>query len=186
MAEAPDIPKTLEEMEKEITCAVCHEHYREPKILPCLHYYCIECLQRLAERVGQPVPCPECRRQAAFPLNDARQLPTPFFVHRMIDFYARMETAQGKKEALCESCSGGKAEAFCRQCTEFICSECVKSHERLKIFKGHEIASMEQLRVGGARKIPGIGGPSHKVQSARRSCQAVLLHLQPADLQGLH
>ena len=152
MAEAPDLPKTLEEMEKEITCAVCHEHYREPKILPCLHYYCIECLQRLAERVGQPVPCPECRRQAAFPLNDARQLPTPFFVHRMIDFYARMETAQGKKEALCESCSGGKAEAFCRQCTEFICSECVKSHEKMKAFKGHEIASMEQLRVGGARE----------------------------------
>ena len=152
MAEAPDIPKTLEEMEKEITCAVCHEHYREPKILPCLHYYCIECLQRLAERVGQPVTCPECQRQAAFPLNDARQLPTPFFVHRMIDFYARMETAQGKKEALCESCSGGKAEAFCRQCTEFICSECVKSHEKMKAFKGHEIASMEQLRVGGARE----------------------------------
>ena len=162
MAEAPDIPKTLEEMEKEITCAVCHEHYREPKILPCLHYYCIECLQRLAERVGQPVPCPECRRQAAFPLNDARQLPTPFFVHRMIDFYARMETAQGKKEALCESCSGGKAEAFCRQCTEFICSECVKSHGRLKIFKGHEIASVEQLRVGGARKIPVPEAPPKK------------------------
>ena len=153
MAEAPDLPKTLEEMEKEITCAVCHEHYREPKILPCLHYYCIECLQRLAEQVGQPVPCPECRRQAPFPLNDARQLPTPFFVHRMIDFYARMETAQGKKEALCESCSGGKAEAFCRQCTEFICSECVKSHEKMKAFKGHEIASMEQLQVGGARKL---------------------------------
>ena len=165
MAEAPDLPKTLEEMEQEITCAVCHEHYREPKILPCLHYYCIECLQRLAERVGQPVPCPECRRQAAFPLNDARQLPTPFFVHRMIDFYGRMETAQGKKEALCESCSGGKAEAFCRHCMEFICSKCVKYHARLKIFRGHEIASMEQLRVGGARKIPAPEAPPKKCKA---------------------
>ena len=149
-----EAPKTLEEMEQEITCAICHEHYHEPKILPCLHYYCIECLQRLAEQVGQPVPCPECRRQVAFPLNDARELPTPFFVHRMIDFYGRVETAQGKKNALCESCSGGKAEAFCRHCMEFICSKCVESHGRLKIFKGHEVASMEQLRVGGARKIP--------------------------------
>ena len=165
MAEAPDLPKTLEEMEQEITCAVCHEHYREPKILPCLHYYCVECLQRLAERVGQPVPCPECRRQAAFPLNDARQLPTPFFVHRMIDFYCRMEKAQGKKEALCESCSGGKAEAFCRHCMEFICAECVKSHGRMKAFKGHEITSMEQLRVGGARKIPAPEAPPKKCEA---------------------
>ena len=165
MAEAPDLPKTLEEMEKEITCAVCHEHYREPKILPCLHYYCIECLQRLAERVGQPLPCPECRRQASFPLNDARQLPTPFFVHRMIDFYGRMETAQGKKEALCESCSGGKAVAFCRHCMEFICSKCVKSHGRMKAFKGHEIVSMEQLRVGGARKMPPTEPPPSKCKA---------------------
>ena len=65
-----------------------------------------------------------------------------------------MEKAQGKKEALCESCSTGKASAFCRHCMEFICSECVKSHGRMKAFKGHEIASMEQLRVHGARKIP--------------------------------
>ena len=154
MAEAPDLPKTLEEMEKEITCAICHEHYREPKILPCLHYYCIECLQRLAERVGQPVPCPEYRRQTAFPLNDARKLPTPFFIHRMIDFYGRMETAQGKKEVLCESCSGRKAEAFCRHCMEFICSKCVESHGRMKVFKGptkspawssYEWAGLERL-----------------------------------------
>ena len=165
MAEAPDLPKTLEEMEQEITCSVCHEHYREPKILPCLHYYCIECLQRLAERVGQPVPCPECRRQAAFPLNDARQLPTPFFVHRMIDFYGRMEKAQGKKEALCESCSGGKAEAFCRHCMEFICAKCAEPHGRMKAFKGHEITSMEQLRVGGAMKIPAPEAPSKKCEA---------------------
>ena len=165
MAEAPDLPKTLEEMEQEITCAVCHEHYREPKILPCLHYYCIECLQRLAERVGHPVPCPECRREAAFPLNDARQLPTPFFVHRMIDFYGRMEKAQGKKEALCESCSGGKAEAFCRHCREFICAKCVKSHRRMKAFKGHEITSMEQLRVGGVRKISALEAPFKKCEA---------------------
>ena len=165
MAEAPDLPKTLEEMEQEITCAVCHEHYCEPKILPCLHYYCIECLQQLAERVGHPVLCPECRRQAAFPLNDARQLSTPFFVHRMIDFYGRMERAQGKKEALCESCSGGKAEAFCRHCMEFICAECVKSHGRMKAFVGHEITSMEQLRVGGARTIPAPEAPSKKCKT---------------------
>ena len=76
-----------------------------------------------------------------------------------------MEKARGKKEALCELCYGGKAEAFCRQCTEFICSECVKSHERMKTFKGHEIASMEQLRVGGARKIPVPEAPPKKCKT---------------------
>ena len=113
MAEAPDLPKTLEDMEKEISCSVCLGHYREPKILPCFHYYCTECLQRLAARVGQPVPCPECRKETAFPQNDARQLPTPFFVNRMIDLYSKLEKAEGKKEAICELCAlAGKPRPF--------------------------------------------------------------------------
>jgi len=38
MAEAPDVmEKGLEELEEEITCPVCQDHFREPKILPCLH-----------------------------------------------------------------------------------------------------------------------------------------------------
>ena len=43
MAEAPDpVEKGLEELEEEITYPVCQEHFRDPKILPCLHYYCKE------------------------------------------------------------------------------------------------------------------------------------------------
>ena len=83
----------------------------------------------------------------------------------MIEYYGRIETAQGKKEVLCESCSGGKAEAFCRKCKEFICSKCIESHGRMKAFKGHEIASMEQLRVGGARKIPAPEAPPTKCKT---------------------
>ena len=55
MAETPNLSKILKEMEQEITCAICHEHYHEPKMLPCLHYYyCIECLQRLAMQASWP------------------------------------------------------------------------------------------------------------------------------------
>ena len=37
MAEAPDVvEKGLEELEEEITCPVCQEHFREPRILPSL------------------------------------------------------------------------------------------------------------------------------------------------------
>ena len=51
MAEALDIvEKGLEELE-EITCPICQGHFREPKILPCLHY-CKECVQQLALRAG--------------------------------------------------------------------------------------------------------------------------------------
>ena len=155
MAHAPDPKpiKTADEIEKEITCAICHDRYQDPKILPCLHYFCADCLQRLA-RVGQPVPCPECRREATF--DDVRALLTPFFVNRMIGLQERVEKAEGRAEALCELCkSRGKAEAFCRQCALFVCGRCVNTHDNLAstTFRGHVVVTLEQLSVGGARDV---------------------------------
>ena len=64
-----------------------------------------------------------------------------------------MEKAEGKVEALCEQCSGGKATAFCRHCTEFICEECVKIHQKLKVFKGHKVTGLEELKKRETKEI---------------------------------
>ena len=47
-----------------------------------------------------------------------------------------------------------KAEAFCRQCTEFICNDCVKLHSVLKMFTGHKIVTLQELKEGGVKTIP--------------------------------
>ena len=65
-----------------------------------------------------------------------------------------MEKAEGKVEVVCEMCSGAKAAAFCRHCTDFICNDCVKSHRKLKVFTGHQVVTLEELKVGGAKQIP--------------------------------
>ena len=71
----------------------------------------------------------------------------------MKEVHAKLEKVQGKVEAKCEMCSGGVATAFCRHCVDFICAECVKSHQRLKVFTGHEISTLDELKEGGARNI---------------------------------
>ena len=142
-------------VEDEITCPVCQDHFQEPKILPCCHYYCKQCIQKLAVRAGayQPFLCPECRSYTLLPQNDPNQLPTAFFVNRMKELHTKMEKAHGKVEALCEQCSGGKATAFCRHCTEFICEECVKGHQKMKVFAGHKVTSLEELKKGESKEI---------------------------------
>jgi len=72
----------------------------------------------------------------------------------MNKLHAKMEKAQGKVEAACEMCSGAKAEAFCRQCTEFICSNCVRSHRKMKVFAAHKVMTLQELKEGGAKEIP--------------------------------
>ena len=148
-----EIKKGVEDLEREITCPVCQDHFQEPKILPCCHVYCKGCVQKLAWRAGanQPFACPECRSDTFLPQNDPDQLTTAFFVNRLIELHSKMEKAHGKVEALCELCAGNKATAFCRQCAEFICDKCTEAHHRMKTFAGHKVSTLEELKEGGAK-----------------------------------
>ena len=157
-ARDPDrvVKKGVEDLEKEITCAICHDHYTEPKVLPCCHYYCKQCLHHLTlrEGLGKPFSCPECRKDTTLPEGGLDNLPTAFFVNRMKEVHSKLELAHGKVEAKCEMCSEDKAEAFCRQCTKFICADCVKSHKKMKAaFSGHKVSTLDELREGGAQDI---------------------------------
>ena len=148
--------KTLKELEKEITCSVCQEYYAEPKVLPCLHYYCKECVHRLALRTAsnKPFSCPECRKETTLPEGGVEELRTAFFINRLKSNFSALERVHGKIEVRCEGCnSGSKAEAFCRHCAVFICKDCVLSHKKLKVFSSHEVASLEDLKQGRAKQI---------------------------------
>ena len=150
MAEpAESVEKSVEELEKEITCAVCRSHYDEPKVLPCCHYYCKKCIYSLALKTGldKPFSCPECRKDITLPRGSVDNLPTTFFVNRLKQVHSKLEKAHGKMDAKCELCSETKAEAFCNQCTSLICADCVKSHRKMKTFAGHKVSSLDELKT---------------------------------------
>ena len=177
MAEGRDgvVEKGVKDLEEEITCAICHEYYTEPKVLPCCHYYCKQCLHQLTLRKGadKPFSCPECRKDTTLPEGGLDNLPTAFFVNRMKEVHSKLELAHGKVEAKCEMCSEDKAEAFCRQCTKFMCADCAKSHLKMKkAYPGHKVSTLDELREGGAEDII-IQEPSFK------SCD---VHKQPMNV----
>ena len=154
MAEKKDF--SVKDLEDEITCAICHEHYQEPKVLSCCHYYCKQCIHRLALRTGldKPFSCPECRKDTTLPQGGVDNLQAAFFVNRLKQVHSKLERATGEVEAKCEMCSlSGKAKAFCRHCMMFICAECVKQHKNLKVFSGHKTSSLDKLKEGGEREF---------------------------------
>ena len=165
MAEGPDPrEKPLEELEKEITCAVCHGFYQKAKLLPCNHYYCSTCIEKMAARSGggPPFDCPECRKETSLPAGGVAGLQPAFFVERIKDLHGKMVRAEGKVEALCEQCAGEKSVAVCRQCAEFICGDCVAIHKKIRVFAGHVVASLEDLKKGGVKNIPLKEAPARK------------------------
>ena len=157
MAESVSVEeKSLEELESEITCPICQEYYTEPKVLPCLHYYCKKCILKLALRTqsGKSFHCPECRCEATLPEGGVGNLKTAFFANRLKSKVTTLQRAHGKVEVKCELCiTSSNAEAFCRQCSCFVCNECVQAHSKFRCFFGHKIASLEDLKHGRAKPI---------------------------------
>ena len=157
---------TLQQLEKEITCAVCQEHYTEPKVLPCLHYYCKKCILKLAHTTGSKhsFSCQECQEESTLPEGGVDKLKTAFFVNRFKFNFSVLQRVYGKVEVMCEECteSGEKAEAFCHQCAVFICRECARQHKRMKSFSSHEVVSLEDLKQGRAREIATKEPPTKK------------------------
>ena len=47
----------------------------------------------------------------------------------------------------------GVAMAFCRQCVEFICDKCTEAHQRMKIFSGHKLSTLKELKQSGASDV---------------------------------
>ena len=151
------VEKTLEDQEKEVTCGVCQEHYTDPKILPCLHYYCKQCILRLALRTGKdkPFSCPECRKDTTLPEGGVEEFKSAFLINRLKSMYAKHKKALSK-QVQCEICTNTEAlaEAFCQQCDKYSCKNCVDQHSVMKaVFEGHEIVPIDQLQKIKAKEL---------------------------------
>ena len=49
-------------VEEHLTCSVCLETFKDPKVLPYLHLYCHQCIVNLVKSANSnTIDCPECR-----------------------------------------------------------------------------------------------------------------------------
>ena len=131
MAES-EMMKSQNELEKEITCAVCQEHYVEPKLLPCHHYFCKQCIKRLVLKTGpgKAFSCPECRQEVSLE-KDVEELQSAFFINRLkptIEKIHELFSVNGCSFEICRE-HNQKLKNFCFDCSLLLCSECVvKKH----------------------------------------------------------
>ena len=156
----------LEKIAQQVICPICMDIYRHPKALSCLHTYCKECVQSLVHRRSkdQEITCPQCRKAVPVTGNNVDNLPTVFFVNELIDIYNAMKQASENVEIACQNCSEGKAVAFCQSCNEkglFICIKCEGAHKQMKVFTGHKMVSLVELKQGSLIHLPSKKTPTY-------------------------
>ncbi|XP_066305418.1 tripartite motif-containing protein 2-like [Branchiostoma lanceolatum] len=134
--------------ERFLTCPVCLLHFRDPRVLPCLHTFCRECLQEWATK-QQPLECPTCRTQVSLPDQGVDGLKINFYVNNLLDFAAVKKGAgPGVPCQVCEGREEG-ARSWCVQCAVLLCESCANTHRRFPAMKGHQIVTQENLEASG-------------------------------------
>ena len=130
------------------TCGICNSSFSEsaPKILPCLHTFCTNCVSKtgtestltVSLRVAPSTTfcCPYCKVQYAEAI--IKKLPLNFSVACLVQILSR-------KPSTCQSCEDTDSftNALCYDYPCFLCDDCMKSHARQK--KDHKVRLLSEI-----------------------------------------
>ncbi|XP_034557925.1 nuclear factor 7, ovary-like isoform X2 [Notolabrus celidotus] len=129
----------LEEM---LTCPICQDIFKDPRLLPCGHSMCMVCLEGMVDHSSVlPFRCPDCRGyfgqvvgvQKSYTLSGIAE-----------DFRVNKKREDERtKSVYCDFCLDDKtlANKTCLKCEVSMCEEHVKSHQELQVFTGHALVN---------------------------------------------
>uniref|UniRef100_A0A8K9USP6 RING-type E3 ubiquitin transferase n=1 Tax=Oncorhynchus mykiss TaxID=8022 RepID=A0A8K9USP6_ONCMY len=128
-----------------LVCSICLDHYHNPKVLPCLHTFCENCLQNYIPPESLTLSCPVCRQTSILPEKGVSALQNNFFITNLMEVLQRdpecsrleacsvlesVNAAAAGKPLCCPNHEGKVMEFYCESCETAMCLECTKGEHR--------------------------------------------------------
>ena len=123
-------------------CSICMEVYTDPRVLPCGHTFCRQCIVASGRLVFNwhgiffVLACPVCRKELKLPHNEVADLPKNFALLDMPE----------PKELPSEACSGDVVKAatvYCVECEHKLCRDCEKEHKKSDVTRRHQTVDVD-------------------------------------------
>lgn len=133
----------IKEIAKHLNCTICGNLIRSPKLLPCLHSFCQQCLEDLARKDGV-FNCPQCQTEIQVSNDEVKSLPNNCFLDNMLDI--ALLNSSDTQPVPCTNCDlNATAKSRCIDCGEFLCGDCYNVHKRIRQTKEHRILTIKEL-----------------------------------------
>ena len=190
-----DIKTLLDNLHDEVSCSVCMCTFTDPKQLPCLHSFCLHCLNGIQRTSGVhgKITCPECRRQFQIPgSGNPSELPTNFRINSLLDVLAIKKC--GIASVKCGNCDKRSAHSlYCFQCCSFWCKECILAHNMVRANKEHktlELKDFQDQDIEAVLKRPALcqkkGHEKEELKLFCRVCKVAICNICCVTLHEGH
>ncbi|KAI8489146.1 hypothetical protein Bbelb_331310 [Branchiostoma belcheri] len=122
-----------QEIQEELSCSICLELFTRPKMLPCQHTFCQDCLQ---DQVGvqKAFQCPTCQLLVKVPSQGVAGLPDNNLVTILCGRLRKQSAVLAPEETKREQPQSGnrcsvhpteELKLYCKQCQVPVCNECL-------------------------------------------------------------
>ena len=133
----------------ETECSVCHELFKDPKLLPCAHVLCRGCLLSWLSSSSQP-HCPVCRAALSPPQQQGLGQGGPEqLLHSLPDDVAMASLVHSvrvlQQDTPCGGCRKATAAYTCLHCGDLLCQACTETHSNLKATRDHRVQDLSSL-----------------------------------------
>lgn len=158
-------------MDDRFLCALCLDRFTDPRILPCAHTFCRDCLESyLTKKVGSTRPktkydCPLCRETNILPPGGVGGVKKNFYLEEMVK----------PGYPSCEVHPKEDLRFYCNVCKKAVCRDCkIVSHE------GHETDMIDNVAAVMKTKL------NEQLNSAEISINVSEMEVRQNLEQGLN
>ena len=146
------ITTNSEVINKAIICHLCSKPFDDPRILSCLHSFCLQCLHHEIEKSGsqQMFQCSICEQNTSIPVGGASVVPQNLHLGFEVEVAGYMSKMVNNSEVCCDECvdgCNGLAVVFCCMCRQFLCKVCRDYHSSSRRFSKHKIVLLDQAEA---------------------------------------
>ena len=137
------------------TCELCSLHFSDPRILPCLHSFCYECLSKHFDERKSGHSCPTCNEAFEVLDGNIEALPVDLHGNYVAEVAEYEEKVKNQSGVNCDRCivsSESVAVKFCCNCCKFLCNWCTQDHTRRQKTHKHELIEVGEKKQGESEK----------------------------------
>jgi len=139
-------------------CSICTEVFTDPRVLPCIHTFCLNCLMNYGKdkHPGDDMACSLCRKEFTIPDDGFSGIQKNFFMEKLVSarkLSAGEEAGQREDDSIpCDVCSNEAvlsampATKHCLQCQQNYCDHCSQSHTKIKATVNHVMMPIDRRK----------------------------------------